>query len=187
MPLPITVTRDQFVAETLRGGPTAYTGWQNLAVFVFLITFANSGCAAWTQSSDSTWTNKKTKQIMSSQPPSSSRPAPPKVEPIVHKGVRYEQDMQSSKNGGTQPGGYMVAVDPATGERLWMLKVYEVPVQAGAPLQPGRYFRSMRLDAQRDQIDIESEVGGKYLVDLATRESTWISGPDSVHQKELRK
>lgn len=123
---------------------------------------------------------------MSSQPPRSSRPAPPKVEAITHNGVRYEQDMQSERHGGTQPGGYLVAVDPATGERLWMLKVYEVPVQADAPFQPGRYFRSMRLGAAGDQLEIESEAGGKYAVDLARRSSTWISGPDSVHQKQIR-
>lgn len=125
-------------------------------------------------------------QIMPSQPPSSSRPAPPKVEPVTHNGVRYEQDMQSARYGGTQPGGYLVALDAATGARLWMLKVYEVPVQPGAPFQPGRYFRSMRLNAGGDQLEIESEVGGKYLVDLNARTSTWISGPDSVHQRQLR-
>jgi hypothetical protein len=55
--------------------------------------------------------------------------------------------MQSAKYGGTQPGGYLVAIDVITGERLWMLKVYDVPVQAGAPFQPARYFRSIRFNA----------------------------------------
>ena len=119
---------------------------------------------------------------MSNDMPSPSRPSPPKVNPITHKGVRYEQDMQSSRFGGTQLGGYLVAVDPATGERLWMLKVYEVPTQADAPFQPGRYFRSMRLIPDRDEIEIVSEVGGKYLVNLSKRTSTWISGPDSTHK-----
>jgi hypothetical protein len=114
--------------------------------------------------------------------PTPSRPAPPKVDPITHKGVRYEQDMQSSHYGGTQLGGYLVAIEPATGERLWMLKVYENPTQADAPFQPGRYFRSMRLLPETDEIEIESEVGGKYIVDLSKRTAVWISGPDSVHK-----
>lgn len=67
-----------------------------------------------------------------------------------------------------------------------MLKVYEVPVQAKAPFQPGRYFRSMRLNAAREQIDIESEAGGKYVIDLENRTSTWIAGPDSMHLKANR-
>lgn len=119
---------------------------------------------------------------MTNNVPSSSRPAPPKVEPITHKGVRYEQDMQSSRYGGTQLGGYLVAIDPVTGERLWMLKVYEILTQADAPFQSGRYFRSMRLLPEHDEIEIESEGGGKYLVNLSNRSSTWVSGPDSLHK-----
>ena len=120
---------------------------------------------------------------MNSGMPTPSRPAPPKVAPITYRGVRYEQDMQSYRHGGTQPGGYLVAVDPASGERLWMLKVYEVPA-SGAPglSSPGRYFRSMQLVSGRDELEIESETGGHYRVDLNKRSAVWISGPDSVHK-----
>ncbi|GLQ99218.1 hypothetical protein GCM10007863_36380 [Dyella mobilis] len=114
--------------------------------------------------------------------PSPSRPSPPVVEPVVYKGVRYEQDLQSYRHGGTQPGGYLAAVDVKSNERLWMLKVYEVPGQDAAGVStPGRYFRSMRLLQDRGEIEIENEVGGKYVVDLSKRTSTWISGPDSGH------
>lgn len=127
---------------------------------------------------------KTTKENESmSDMPSPSRPSPPQVEPVVHGGVRYEQDMNSYSHGGTQPGGYLVAMDPATEERLWMLKVYEIPSQDAAGVTtPGRYFRAMRLVPGKDEIEIESEVGGKYLIDLVTRTSTWVSGPDSVHR-----
>jgi hypothetical protein len=152
---------------------------------LLLAAAASAACAARRQTA-STATIQSKEPVMSFQPPSSSRPAPPKVEPITHDGVRYEQDMQSARYGGTQPGGYLVAIDPATGNRLWMLKVYEVPVQADAPFQPGRYFRSMRLGPDGDRLEIESEAGGKYVVDLANRTSTWISGPDSVHQKQIK-
>lgn len=120
---------------------------------------------------------------MTGNMPTPSRPPPPQVMPIEHEGVRYEQDMQSYHFGGTQPGGYLVAIEPASGKRLWMLKVYEVPLQEAAGVStPGRYFRSMRLVPGRNEIEIESEVGGKYLVDLAARSATWVSGPDSVHK-----
>lgn len=127
-------------------------------------------------------TSTRENLTMNDDMPTPSRPAPPKVEPILHKGVRYEQDMQSSRYGGTQFGGYLVAIEPATCERLWMLKVYEVPTQSDAPFQPGRYFRSMHLQPEMDKIEIENEVGGKYLVDLSNRSAVWISGPDSVHK-----
>jgi hypothetical protein len=115
--------------------------------------------------------------------PAPSRPCPPEVKPITHKGVRYEQDAQSSSHGGTQPGGYLVAINPETGERLWMLKVYEVRHQPDAPFEPGCYFRSMRLLRKTGEIEIVNEVGGKYLVNLTKRTSTWISGPDSNHKQ----
>ena len=69
-------------------------------------------------------TTKSQKEVlnMKDNMPSPSRPAPPQVGPIIHKNIRYEQDMQSYSHGGDQPGGYMVAVDPTSNERLWMIK-----------------------------------------------------------------
>ena len=109
-----------------------------------------------------------------------SRPAPPQVAPVERGGVRYQQDMESSRHGGTGRGGHLVAVDPASGERLWMLQVYVVPDHSAAGVSsPGRYFRRMALAPDRDELEIENEVGGVYRVDLAARTATWVSGPDS--------
>jgi hypothetical protein len=114
------------------------------------------------------------------QPPGASRPAPPAVAAIDHEGIRFEQDLEALKHGGDQLGGYLVAIDAATGNRLWMLKVYLVPAPS-APAVPrfGRYFRRMSLLPGGQQIEIENEAGGIYRVDLATRTSAWVSGPDS--------
>lgn len=151
-------------------------------LFIVLPALAGAGCA--TVSAQESALPKEIAKM--SQAPSSSRPAPPRVAAVVHEGVRYEQDMQSSRHGGDQQGGYLVAVDPASGERLWMLKVYEIPAQPGAPIQPARHFRSMRLSEDGRALEIESVAGGKYRVDLAARTSTWLSGPDSVHQREIK-
>lgn len=125
--------------------------------------------------------NQTEKPEMPNNVPRPSRPAPPRVLPIEHNGIRYQQDMESFNHGGTQVGGYLVAVQPTTGERLWMLKVYEVPMQDPAIVStPGRYFRTMHLVPGKNEIEIENEVGGKYLVDLDAKTSTWISGPDSA-------
>lgn len=126
--------------------------------------------------------NQTEKPEMPNNVPRPSRPAPPRVLPIEHNGIRYQQDMESFNYGGTQVGGYLVAVQPTTGERLWMLKVYEVPIQDPAIVStPGRYFRTMHLVPGKNALEIENEVGGKYLVDLDAKTSTWISGPDSTH------
>ena len=109
-----------------------------------------------------------------------SRPALPPVAPVEHGGVRYQQDMEAQRHGGAGRGGYLVAVDPASGGRLWMLKVYDVPDHSAAGVSsPGRYFRRMTLSPDGGQLEIENEAGGVFRVDLAARTSTWVSGPDS--------
>ena len=117
---------------------------------------------------------------MSKTPPGSSRPPPPRVDPVEYQGIRYEQDMEAARHGGDQPGGYLVAIDPASGARVWMLKVYTVPepTRAGLP-RMGRYFKRMALLPGSEELEIENEVGGVYRVDLASRKSRWVSGPDS--------
>jgi hypothetical protein len=140
-----------------------------IGALVVAIGVSNCGVAA---------TPKKESNAMDDAP-TASRPAPPRVLPIDHDGVRYMQDMQSFRHGGNQRGGYLVAVDPKSGERLWMLKVYHVTDHSAANVEtPGIYFRTMKLTGP-DQLEIENEVGGVYRVDLRARSSTWVSGPQS--------
>jgi hypothetical protein len=118
-----------------------------------------------------------------SEAPRASRRAPPRVLPVEHAGVRYMQDNQAFHHGGDQRGGYLVAVDMKTGERLWMLKVYPVADHRAAGVEtPGIYFRSMKLSAGGEQLEIENEVGGIYLVDIKLRSSQWQSGPESARK-----
>jgi hypothetical protein len=124
--------------------------------------------------------SSKENPAMTKKAPSASRPAPPQVDPVEYQGVRYQQDGDALRHGADQASGYLVAVDPASGARLWMLKVYLVPAPTAPGLPSfGRYFRRMTLLADTEQLEIENEAGGVYRVDLRARTSTWISGPDS--------
>jgi len=92
--------------------------------------------------------------------------------------------MHGYRHGGPQPGGYLVAIDQSTEERLWMLEVYQVPSRyAAAVSTPGRYSKSMQLLPGGERIGIQSEVGGNCVVALRERTSTWMSGPDPVHKR----
>ena len=116
-------------------------------------------------------------------PPSASRPAPPEVAGIDHKGVHYQQDMQSSSL-----GGVLAAYDTKTGARLWTLKVYEVKDHAAAGVSGHPvYFRSMQLVPGRDALAIENEVGGRYTVDLAKRSVTTVSEPKEKPKAPAKK
>ena len=113
---------------------------------------------------------------MANNAPTSSRPPPPEVPPVEYEGVRYAQDGLGSEAGGDQASGYLAAIDMRSGERLWRLQVYEL-ADSGAAEACARHFRSMRLVPGRAELEIESEAGSRYLVDLAERTSTLLSSP----------
>ena len=119
-----------------------------------------------------------TESSIMSNAPTSSRPPPPKVAPVEYDGVRYEQDGFGSRASGDQPGGYLAAIDARSGARLWRLKVYEIADQSAAGVETfARHFRSMRLVPGRAELEVESETGSRYLVDLAKRTSTLLASP----------
>jgi hypothetical protein len=119
---------------------------------------------------------QKEKIIMGQGFQSGSRPAPPVVASIEHNGIRYEQDMQSYDHGGDQPGGYLTAIDVKTGERLWMVKVYEVSDQSESGVDIiGIYFKSMALIPGRDALEIEDETGRRFIFDLIDKTSDQVS------------
>jgi len=104
--------------------------------------------------------------------PDASRIPPPDVPPVEYKGIRYAQEMQGLDHGFDQATGYLVAYDGKTNEQLWAVKVYEVDTVPG--LEPDVqwiYFKSMSLVPGRDELLIENEVGGRYIVDLQKRTS----------------
>lgn len=110
--------------------------------------------------------------------PSADRPPPPDVPPIVHKGVRYEQDLGATAPAGTAAGGLLAAFDHASNARLWQLQVYTVVDRSPPGLSaPERYFHAMALVPGRDALWVDDETGSRYLVDLNDRTSTKLSGP----------
>lgn len=112
--------------------------------------------------------------------PSASRPSAAVVADIEHLGVRYIQDSHDDR-AGDQPGGYLAAIDIKSGQRLWRLKVYEVPDlrAAGRPTM-ARYFKSMRLSVDGSALEIENEAGGIYCVDLQSKTVTQVGGPPAT-------
>lgn len=108
--------------------------------------------------------------------PSISRPAPPRCNSFIYKGIEYRQDSQSWEYDGDQEGGYLVAIDPETNARLWMMKVYQVDDYSGQGLpRIGRYFREIRFSGREDILEIECEFGFTYAVDLIKREANMMN------------
>lgn len=111
-------------------------------------------------------------------PPKTSRPSAPVVEPVEIDGIRYQQDTESFRHGADQPGGYLVAIDLKTGDRLWMLKVYPVQDHRAAGVTGGGlYFRSMAVVPGEKVLEIVNEAGGRHRVNVTQRTTKQIGGP----------
>ena len=97
-----------------------------------------------------------------------SRAAPPRLPPVEIDGVRYEQVLNGRKLGLPRNGGYLAAVEVATGGRRWVVSVYDVPIdpQIEGDVQEV-YFSRMERVAGRGALLIENERGERFIVDLA--------------------
>lgn len=104
------------------------------------------------------------------QGPSISRPPPPQVDPVVHNGVRYEQVKDALALGYGQLTGHLMAVDPASGKRLWVVKVYDAPPDPNVEGDvQAVYFSRMELIPGKNQLLIENEAKRRFIVDLDDR------------------
>ncbi len=100
-----------------------------------------------------------------------SRGAPPKVLPIVIDGVRYSQVLNARRIGVDAGGGWMMASDDKTGERLWTLCVYEVTIDPADETGVQEvFFKSMTRIARRHALLIVNEDDAAFEVDLDTRQ-----------------
>lgn len=105
----------------------------------------------------------------SPMPPRLSRIPASQVAPVETDGVRYEQVRNGLLAGFDQMGGWLAAVDIASGKQLWVLKVYD---NRRDPSLEGDvqdiFFRSMARQADGTLL-IENERRGRFVVDPSTR------------------
>lgn len=118
--------------------------------------------------------------------PTLSRPAPQIAAPIVHQGVRYQQDREGTP--GKEPGAaYLVAIDPASERLLWSLKIADgIHHPPGSPwaLEPG-YFAT--LEARDDSLFITLSTGKKYQMELKSRKLMLIYDPANATEPDERR
>lgn len=98
---------------------------------------------------------------------SKKRVAPAPVAPVVHRGVRYEALHWGMARDLGQNGGHLLALDAATGEERWILKVYEVdydPALEG-DVQDCLITR-LKLLRWPDRLIVTNEAGDRYAVEL---------------------
>lgn len=104
--------------------------------------------------------------------PLKKREAPAPVAPVVADGIRYEVLAFGKARGLPQNGGYVLALDAATGRELWLSLVYEVPPADGEGDKADVFITALTL--RGTTLLVETERGRRYRLDLHSR----LSRPD---------
>jgi len=97
------------------------------------------------------------------------RVAPPDVAPVTVGTVRIEALPWGRERGFGQNGGYVAAVDPATGAELWTLKIYDVTYDGKMEEDVQDVFIASMRALGDGRIEIVDENGRHYLLDVAAR------------------
>lgn len=58
-------------------------------------------------------------------PMESAKRRAPAAQPVVHKGIRYEQLRRPMDQGFDQAGGVIVAIDAASGRQVWVTQLFK--------------------------------------------------------------
>ena len=93
----------------------------------------------------------------------------PEPAPVVVGGIRYEALPWGKARGLGQNGGYLAAIDVASGRESWLLKVYDVVYDGEREDDKQDLFiEDLTLEAS-GLLRVIDERGGLYRVDLQQR------------------
>ena len=109
--------------------------------------------------------------------PSKERTEVPEVAPVTIAGTRYEAIPWGKARGMGQNGGIIAAIDPATGQELWTLKVYEVHYDPEKEGDKQDLFIARMVAEGAHHLRVEAERGrGIWIVDLDQRSAIKVDG-----------
>lgn len=100
---------------------------------------------------------------------SKKRSAPKPVAPVVLDGVRYEPQPWATVDGVRQSGGFVSAVDAASGRERWVAKIYDVARDDSIEDDKQDVFITLLRPAPgRRELIIENERGARFRLDVST-------------------
>ncbi len=101
---------------------------------------------------------------------SGKRVGPPAVPPVTIGGIRFEALHWTRERGLPQNGGYVAALEAATGKELWTARIYEIVYDPALESDVQDVFiRSMSRTLFGGRLKITDERGRRWLLDPATR------------------
>jgi hypothetical protein len=118
------------------------------------------------------WSDKPGPYTIEHAAPAQKRVAPPDVLPVTVGTLRIEALPWGRERGLGQNGGYVAAIDPATGAELWTLKIYDVPYDGVMEEDVQDVFIASMRALGEGRVEIVDEDGRRYVLDIAARRVT---------------
>ena len=110
------------------------------------------------------------------------------IAPVDHEGVRYEALHWGKERGLGQNGGFVAAIDIASGKELWVQRIYQIVYGDKSPQKYDRFITALALMDGGGALAVTDQTGAVHRLDLATRAVTQISpAPDATPAPNPRK
>lgn len=105
--------------------------------------------------------------------PKPKRVGPTDVDPATVDGVRFEAIHWGRQRGLGQNGGYVAAIDPASGKELWVAQIYVVDYIPKLETDVQDIFiKKLEPGASKGELKVVDERGRLFVLDIAKRTAT---------------
>jgi hypothetical protein len=102
--------------------------------------------------------------------PAGKRVGPEDVTPVTVDGIRYEALHWGRERGLEQNGGYIVALDAASGKELWTAKIYTIDYKPMLETDVQDIFiQTIKVSDDKKTLKIIDENNREFLLDLSSK------------------
>lgn len=99
----------------------------------------------------------------------------PTAQPVVHKGIRYEQLRRPMEQGFTQAGGVIAAIDEASGKQIWVTQLFKTEFDPKEERDAQEvYVSKLVLDAKSGALIATDERRRQWRIDPAAGNATLV-------------
>jgi hypothetical protein len=104
----------------------------------------------------------------------------PKITPLEHNGIRYQQDRETDFEGREYGATYLSATDIKTAKLVWAVKICDCIKHAAGGPSDTTYVDISKIDLGpgENELTLETMVKTRHLIDLKARTSTLTYSPD---------
>ena len=102
---------------------------------------------------------------------------PTEVTPVSVGNIRYDALHWGKERGLDQNGGFVIAINPSTGEEIWVQKIYEIVYGDKSPQKYDLFITDLKFLDARNGLQITDQSGRVHHMGLDSRVVTLIIEP----------